>query len=598
MRLPTTLLLLVGSLTLVTFTVTAPGPAHAARPTCAGRVATVVGTDRDDRLLGTQGRDVIVGGRGADRIDGRGGDDVICGGSGSDVLIGGRGDDRLLGGLDGTTPGKYGSVTDGDRLRPGPGDDAVDPGWDPRQQRSGQTSDTIQVGPHVSGIVARLRGPGGWGTVEGEGRDRVRGQRSLTVDGTRGDDVLIGGPSDETFLGNGGSDEIRGGTGDDVIGDRDDRRRGVDADVLQGGAGDDHVESSGGADAVEGGTGEDDLAAYAGSCSLLSGGDGDDLVSLGGLGGDMTYDATTGRSSVRGSAPCGATEAEHLNLGSIGANVTYAGTDGPDDVRAHTGTGIATLDLRGGDDTAQTDGGDDAIFGGGGTDSVDAGPGYDACVDVEAGTSCESGVFPAVRTCDGLVATIVAESGAVGTPLVGTSGDDVILGSDDADTIRAGGGSDVVCGRGGADTLSGGDGDDRLLGQEDQEGTLEDGQHFYVGDTLLPGDGDDYVDAGLDPRLSAPGVTTDTISWADAAAGIVADFTASPAAVTVTGAGSDIVLVAGRLVVVGTSFGDVITGTARSDDVDGGPGDDRVDGAGGYDRCVRVERFSSCERMR
>jgi len=67
-------------------------------PTCRGLPATIIGTNRADRIDGTPGADVIVGLGGADRIDGLGGDDVICGGSGDDVLRGGDGADTLIGG--------------------------------------------------------------------------------------------------------------------------------------------------------------------------------------------------------------------------------------------------------------------------------------------------------------------------------------------------------------------------------------------------------------------------------------------------------------------------------------------------------------------
>jgi Ca2+-binding RTX toxin-like protein len=73
---------------------------------CNGKVTTMVGTIRDDRLTGTLGPDVISGLSGDDIISGRDGDDVICAGSGADLvyggprndlLFGGSGDDRLIG---------------------------------------------------------------------------------------------------------------------------------------------------------------------------------------------------------------------------------------------------------------------------------------------------------------------------------------------------------------------------------------------------------------------------------------------------------------------------------------------------------------------
>lgn len=90
--------------------------------TCAGKKATIVGTNGADVLRGTPGADVIVGNGGADRIFGAGGNDIICGnagpdyiqgGPGRDTIIGGFGNDRIIGGAG------------NDTLRGGPGDDYI-----------------------------------------------------------------------------------------------------------------------------------------------------------------------------------------------------------------------------------------------------------------------------------------------------------------------------------------------------------------------------------------------------------------------------------------------------------------------------------------
>jgi hypothetical protein len=65
---------------------------------CGGRVATIVGTDRGEKIRGTKGADVIATIGGDDRIAGRGGNDRICGGGGNDRLSGGGGRDRISGG--------------------------------------------------------------------------------------------------------------------------------------------------------------------------------------------------------------------------------------------------------------------------------------------------------------------------------------------------------------------------------------------------------------------------------------------------------------------------------------------------------------------
>ena len=79
----------------------------AAQDSCRGRLATLRGTEGDDRIVGTPAADVIVAKGGADIVNGRGGNDRICGGDdadklrgkgGKDKLDGGNGPDRLAGG--------------------------------------------------------------------------------------------------------------------------------------------------------------------------------------------------------------------------------------------------------------------------------------------------------------------------------------------------------------------------------------------------------------------------------------------------------------------------------------------------------------------
>jgi uncharacterized repeat protein (TIGR01451 family) len=111
---------------------------------CAGRRATVVGTEGDDELTGTEGPDVIAALSGNDRIEGLGGDDVICGsggedavkaGTGRDTLRGGGGDDQLRGGDGGDNiRGKAGS----DGLAGGRADDVL---------RGGGGTDVCRGGP-------------------------------------------------------------------------------------------------------------------------------------------------------------------------------------------------------------------------------------------------------------------------------------------------------------------------------------------------------------------------------------------------------------------------------------------------------------------
>jgi streptogramin lyase len=70
-------------------------------PKCKGKLATIVGSTKRDKLKGSRFADVIVGLNGNDKIKGGKGKDRICGGKGKDKLQGGKGKDKLDGG-----PGK------------------------------------------------------------------------------------------------------------------------------------------------------------------------------------------------------------------------------------------------------------------------------------------------------------------------------------------------------------------------------------------------------------------------------------------------------------------------------------------------------------
>jgi Ca2+-binding RTX toxin-like protein len=80
---------------------------------CAGKTATITGTEGNDALTGTPAADVIAGLGGKDVIKGLAGNDTMCGGAGKDTLRGGKGNDKLLG-----QAGK-------DKLKGGPGKDKL-----------------------------------------------------------------------------------------------------------------------------------------------------------------------------------------------------------------------------------------------------------------------------------------------------------------------------------------------------------------------------------------------------------------------------------------------------------------------------------------
>lgn len=138
-----------------------------------------------------------------------------------------------------------------------------------------------------------------------------------------------------------------------------------------------------------------------------------------------------------------------------------------------------------------------------------------------------------VLTCGSLEVTV---RGA-GT-IVGTSGDDVILGSDGPDIIRGGGGNDVICSGDGDDDVRGGSGSD----------------------TIFAGDGNDRVNGeGDDDRIFG-------------------------------GPGNDVLL--------GNAANDTLGGGPGADRLIGGPGDDSLGGGADADVCrgsAGSDRYFQCE---
>ena len=136
--------LLIGAVTLAA-AVLLPASAQAAttKPRAAnGKVCTIVGTAKNDRLVGRPGADVLCGLGGNDVLVGGAGDDVLDGGTGDDTLTGGSGRDTLYGESgDDTVRGEDGD----DRLSGGDGDDDLDGGRGADRISSGRGRDRCRI---------------------------------------------------------------------------------------------------------------------------------------------------------------------------------------------------------------------------------------------------------------------------------------------------------------------------------------------------------------------------------------------------------------------------------------------------------------------
>jgi RTX calcium-binding nonapeptide repeat (4 copies) len=122
------------------------------------------------------------------------------------------------------------------------------------------------------GNACTIEGTNGNDYLVGTNGDDVicGGEGNDTIIAAKGDDVICGGPGNDILIGNEGYDIIEGEEGDDFLeGDKD-------IDVLQGGEGNDVIQGDLGNDFLFGGMGQDSLDG-GGGANLLNGGTDTDL---------------------------------------------------------------------------------------------------------------------------------------------------------------------------------------------------------------------------------------------------------------------------------------------------------------------------------
>jgi len=243
-----------------------------------------------------------------------------------------------------------------------------------------------------------------------------------TINGTDGNNHIIGGLGTDSLSGLGGNDTIDGGNGNDI---------------LYGGAG---------ADSLDGGVGSDTASYYTSSAAVIV-----NLNVGNAFGGDAAGDHLTSIENLDGST------FGDLLTGAGGVNVLN-GYDGND-----------TLNGNGGNDTIDGGNGNDVLFGGAGADSLDGGAGSDtasystssAAVIVNLNTGNTSGGDAAG---DHLTSIENLDGSLFGDLLTGAAGVNVLNGYDGNDILNGNGGNDTIDGGNGNDTLYGGTGDDMLTG--------------------------------------------------------------------------------------------------------------------------------------
>jgi Ca2+-binding RTX toxin-like protein len=200
------------------------------------------------------------------------------------------------------------------------------------------------------------------------------------LQGTEGDDTLVGSQCADEIDGRDGNDTILAYAGDDTI------DGGEGHDIIWGGDGHDTIHGGSGNDIIYGGAGNDILSGDDGD-DVLFGEDGNDLL-FAGAGDDLLWGG-------RGNDILYGEDGNDILFGGVGQDVLHGGA-GNDRLLGGEGADI----LRGEDGDDHLDGGDgnDALYGGVGNDYLDGGNGEDI-VDGGAGDDILIGAMDQADDC-------------------------------------------------------------------------------------------------------------------------------------------------------------------------------------------------------
>jgi len=445
------------------------------------------GNARDNTVAGAGGNDALRGGDGRDLLIGLGGNDTLFGGAGADRMIGGAGDDLYR----------------------------IDDAADQIEEYADEGLDTVETEISLqlwrsSQQVERLVYIGADIFVgAGNARDNT------IIGGGRGDEIR-GGQGNDSLQGLGGADQLYGGSGDDLL------QGGEGWDSLWGEAGDDHLQGGGGDDDLFGGAGDDILDGGLGGDDLF-GGTGDDLYRV-----DSAYDVVT---ELAGQ---GLDTIETRLSRSLEAQVERLVFIGAGDFIGF-GNGLDNTIIGGaGNDILDGQGGNDRMEGGAGNDLYRLRDIGDQVIEAAGGgideieTEISLTLWNYSNNVENL--TYVGTGDFVGT---GNALDNLIRSGAGADLLRGGQGDDRLLSDAGEDTLFGGSGDDYLgAGGENDQLHGEGGADILLGwrgsDRLYGGAGGDLLDGGEDADWLEGGAGSDRFRFSSSlsgAADVIADFT-------------------------------------------------------------------------
>ncbi|HEX7053982.1 MAG TPA: hypothetical protein VF211_08640 [Burkholderiales bacterium] len=556
----------------------------------SGTADAIDGRAGGDTLLGNAHDDSLSGGAGNDSLDGGFDQDTLSGGTGVDTLTGAQGfdafefdvapgaanadfitdfssanDDLVLEGTAHANSGPSGQFSANDpRFHAAPGADAGHDG-DDRVVYDTTTGrlwyDADGSGSSAAQLVATLQGAP---ALAASDIVIVNGSSAGTINGTEGDDTLVGTEQPETINGLGGNDSIIGNEGADRLngGDGNDTLDGWDApfastdsntEVLDGGLGDDWFRVDNAGDVLVDPGGVDTVVAKNTSWTLAAGfenlvmNNGEFESRLDGIGNDLDnlLDGRSGNVMTTGGDGWHVYFEGRLGddtlLGSVQED-TLLGGEGDDSLAGDTG--FDTMHGGIGNDALDGGFGDDSLAGGAGNDTLTGNDDFDFFVfDVAPGGANADVVTDFTSATDAiqLDGTVHANSGPSGR-----------FASGDGRFHAAAGAN------------AGHDADDRVVYNTST------GQLWYDADGS--GSGTAQLVATLQgaPALSA----TDIL--------IV---NGSPSGNTINGtAGNDTLIgTAGNDVINGFAGNDLLNGMDGADVLDGGTGIDTLDGGLGDD---------------
>jgi len=427
------------------------------------------GWDQNDAMRGLGGNDILYGRGGNDILQGNVGNDTIYGGQGGDTLDGGAGNDTIYGGaavndyLWGVLS-IYDTANGNDTYLFGRGsgqDTIID------RDRAPENIDTILLGSDISPSDVLLQRSGdnlmlfltgaddklmvqNWFLNEASEWQVERIQfadgtvwdiptiKQMVLQGTSGDDMLVGFSTPDTMQGMNGNDQIYGKSG---------------SDTLLGGAGNDKIYGGQGDDTIDGGAGNDYLDGETGSDSYLFGrGFGQDIVN--------DFDATSG----------------NYDAIILGSDIS------PSDVQLQRREDDLVLSLIGADDTLTVSNwflNDSNVY------QVEQ-------IRFSDGTVWDAATIKQQMPLLGTPGEDVLYGYSTPDVLQGFAGNDKLYGRAGEDTLDGGEGDDYVYGEAGNDTLHGDEGSDALFGGQGAD-------RLYGGadtDKLVGGSGDDVLDGG------------------------------------------------------------------------------------------------------